>query len=341
MSLKLYTFTGAFLLLTLLLLSLCIFHLQAQPSKTNTGSMKTDSCRMAVNPKDRHLIFSFNMGALFIQKTRGLLSIAFPYASKDVSSAAITQGKFAGSLQDPFHTNAFLMDVLAFEVTSKRHSIETRFGIIPNYMENNNDANREIYFEGGYAHIFPVYLGRSRKTPSIQIKAGLDLFFMEFLKELGTIDNRDKDLYLVGDTASSTYTTYTLTASHHSVAHIHQADHLYVGFAHNSLDLVPGIRITTNPAGHHFCWAILASWFVPLVERGGLFLKQMPEKDGDPGNDVQHGFVSLSNKNITASLDNTPITKSPYSFGRLYIGASVGVAFPGIQKHSKRRKKNS
>ena len=285
---------------------LLLCHMSAMHLLSQT---KTDSVRKA---KDRHFILSWSTGMLFIHKKPGRLEISFPYYSSTLPST----GQFKSSLGNPFSQDLLLQDLLNLEFYSLHHSIDFHFGLIPNDDHRNSTYTDAYFIAGGYAHAFSP--GRH-----LLIKTGLDLTFYQFSRGLGNIDNRNADISILGYDSGPTF-MITSTAGRSSYTSTHTTDHLSVDFTQNVLALAPSIRLT-SPTSHQLYWAIQASWFLPLIDKGGLNLSQSDSTGTRHDFNNRFGLIGLDQPGISATFNGRPIDHSPYALGGLYLGATMGV----------------
>lgn len=270
---------------------------------------KMDSVRKA---KDRHFILSWSTGMLFIHNAPGQLAISFPYYSSGVPPSGIFNAKLGNS----FTRTLVFQDVINMEFLSMHHSIDFHVGVMPTNDHGDSAFNDAWFVAGGYSHNFTI--GRL-----LLIKAGLELTFYQFSRGLGNIDNRNAEVYLLGLYSGPTFTE-TETEGKTSVTKTYNTDHLYVEFDQNVMALVPSIRIT-SPTRSILYWAVQASWFVPLKDRGGLRISQ---EDNAGHSSTLSRLTELYQSDITATFNGRPVTRSPYSLGGFYLGATVGVCLP-------------
>jgi hypothetical protein len=272
---------------------------------------KTDSVRQK---KDRHVILSWSTGLLFIHKKPGELTIGFPYYS--YNSTATFQ--FKGTLGNPFSQDLLLHDVFNIEFLSLHHSIDIHIGGIPNDDHRHSTYSYAYYIAGGYAHCFS--LGKWG-----MFKTGADLEFYQFSRGLGSIDNRNTDLSVLGYDSGPTF-SITYGSNHATVIHYYTTDRLAVDFTQNVLAFSPSIRLTSS-RHQWFYWSVQAAWFLPLVDQGGLHLTQLDSAGDHHSFQNRFELIGMDQPGITATFNGRPVTRSPYSLGGLYLGAAVGICF--------------
>ncbi len=273
---------------------------------------QTDSVKQE---KNRHVIFSWSTGMLFIHKRPGQLAISFPYYASNLPSS----GQFKGTLGNPFTQDLLLQDLINVEFLSLHHSIGFHIGLIPNDDHRNSSYSDAYFVSGGYSHLFSI-------GKCLMIKTGIDLSFYQFARGLGNIDNRNTDVQVLGYDSGPSFSTSN-TLNNVTTTQTHTTDHLSVDFIENVLAFVPSLRVT-SPTHKKLYWSIQASWFLPLIDKGGLFLSQV-DSDGQRRSYLSRfGLIGLDQPDLTATFNGRPVTHSPYSFGGLCLGGTVGVCLP-------------
>ncbi|HLZ89225.1 MAG TPA: hypothetical protein VKQ52_18340, partial [Puia sp.] len=134
----------------------------------------------------------------------------------------------------------------------------------------------------------------------------------------GSIDNYNKTLYLLGEEADPTFTT---GGGRYSPPKTYTARTLDVSYSQRELALLPRVSIANNPFRGYGRWELSIGYNFPLVDRGGIFLKQV----GDGSSKGISGAVNINNSDISASYDGKPIRSAPYRFGGLYAGVLLSL----------------
>ena len=263
--------------------------------------------------QEKYTILSTSIGYLYNHKVQGNLSETFPYSSKDIYTGVVTRSIFTGGLQNPFSTNIYLIDLFQAEGVKHHHSFIFGVGI-------NNDVNMNYsaYFKGGYAHIFPIHFLQRNARDYINFKTSLELLYMWGYDEtLGTIDNNNKIVDLLGQQASN---QYTIARTRYSAGGTYNADHIAVFYQRTHLMLCPKISFTNKPPGHLY-WAMETGWFIPLIQTDTLKPYQMSSDSSASGNVV--ASVGINDQGASTTLNNTTLIRSP-SLGGLYLGIKIG-----------------
>ena len=279
------------------------------PAVCVSAQPPTDSVR---KEKNRHFIFGWSTGGLFIQKKPGQLAIGFPYFSSNLPST----GQFRGTLDNPFSQDLLLQDFFYTEFFSRHHSIDFHIGLMTNDDHRNSTYSDAEYIAGGYAHAF--YVGKQ-----LMVKTGADLIFYQFSRGLGAIDNRNADVYALGYDSGATFTIST-TNRGVTTTRTYTTDRLAVDFVQNVLAFAPSIRLTSPPS-HPIYWAVQVAWFLPLIDKGGLNLTQLDSAGSRNSFQNRFGLIGLDEPGITATFNGRPTNHSPYSLGGVYLGGTVGL----------------
>jgi hypothetical protein len=281
------------------------------------GQTKTDS---VLQKKDRHVILSWSTGLLFIPKKPGELGIHFPYSTSNSTSAP----EFIGHLGNPFSQDLLLQDVLHLEFLSRHHSIDFCGGFIPNDDHRGSAFSDAIYFGGGYAHTFAI-------GKILMIKTGADVLFYLLSRGLGSIDNRNIDVYALGYDSGPTFNV-SYSSRNGTVTDTYTTDRLAVDFTQTVLALTPSVRISSATC-HLFYWSVQAAWFLPIIDQGGLTLTQLDSGADRHSYQSRFQLIGLDQPGITATFNGQPAHHSPYSLGGLYLGATVGICFQPARKY--------
>lgn len=131
---------------------------------------------------------------------------------------------------------------------------------------------------------------------------------------LGTINNEDRQLYVLGNIIRPTYTTsgrYRKT---------YQAKTLDIYYSQKEWALVPKIAISNNPFRHFLHWEIELAYNIPFSEKAGILLTQ------NSLNPVK--TININDPGIRVLYERNPIKSSPYTLFGFYIGGRIGLNIP-------------
>jgi hypothetical protein len=262
-------------------------------------------------------ILSTGFGYLNNKKMPGNFTESFPYTTKDISTGATTSQTFRGSLQNPFASNIFFVDLFNVEVIRQHHGINGGFGM------NSDIGNRySAYFKGGYSYVFPVF-------HALLIKPGVDLIYMwGYDESLGNIDNYNKIIDLLGHEVGAKFST---PGSRNSPPETYNSDQLAIDYRRAHLMACPKIVITNRPGKTLYC-GIEAGWFISLIQTDTLRPEQMANDTNRDSNVVAN--VGINANGAVASFNQEKINKSP-SIGGLYVAMKVGCYIKAKRKTRK------
>jgi hypothetical protein len=288
------------------------------------AQLPVDSSRL--NKYFHYSSFTLTMGAAaqFFGHSNGLLSVSFPYVVTDSSGTSANNVFYAQKRKIYNGSKLYWFPVLV-EIGRLHHFFD--LGVSWSTVEG--EFTNGVDFTAGYGFIWYVD-GRHRSRGSAHpqrfaIKAALQVTYStdasgSSSEELGSIDNSNKTIYLLGHTAGPTFTTQ---ASRSTPAKTYEASTLIVAYSQREFSLLPRISIANNPYRSYLRWELMIGYNFPWYDRGGIFLQQQ-------SNDEYQGLggsVNINNPAITASYNNRPITKAPYRFSGLY--ASLLLSFGG------------
>ncbi len=220
-------------------------------------------------------IVSTSFGYMNNKKLPGNFKESFSYTTKDISTGTTTSQTFNGTLKNPFASNIFLIDLLNVEVISHHHSINGGFG-----MNSDIGNTYSAYFKGGYSYVFPVF-------QALLIKPGVDMVYMIGYDEtLGTIDNKNKIIDLLGHVAGS---QISIRRPRSSSAETYDADQLAINYRRDHLMACPKIAITNRP-GKTLYYGIEAGWFISLIQTDTLRPEQIAADSNRDSSTGQSGY---------------------------------------------------
>jgi hypothetical protein len=173
-----------------------------------------------------------------------------------------------------------------------------------------------------------LFLSKLKQPNGIIIKPSFNLAYYGFVTNLGNINNNGNTVYIFGNTALPTFTTTSK-----NVVTTHTSDHLNAVFKQNDYGISPKISISSNHFKRKLHWEINIAYFIPFSEDGGVRLEQIST---DGTTTLFAGYVHDLVNPISATFNNNPITKSPFTFHNLYIGFSLGVNLVHFDKPATR-----
>jgi len=262
--------------------------------------------------KDHFTIFYWNMGLFIFTKTKGKFTIGFPYERRD-SSEHITQQNYTSDREDPFSKNAVMIDLINVAHSSIKNFYTVGAGLVPNY-----DG---YYIDMGYGYNFyaPRFNGDIRNNSFI-LRPSFSLCYFNVSKKFDNIYNNQQDLKILGYYAYSHYVIHPLGGDYTETS-----EYVKVKFIQATISAVPGITISSNPFRKKFNYGLTCSWFIPAISKSGLLLIQKATDHNGEALNNDYSNIPLHHTDVTATLDDKKLTKSPYSFGGFYAGINFGV----------------
>ena len=260
----------------------------------------------------------FGIGMVSAANHPGNMHISFPYQTMDmngVKTSHIFKGNSDRLLSGQSPEVSFGLDI-----SKPFYAVNVSTGF--------NTTYQGAYYSIGYGR--NIYVGkqsqklRDRITnctwvvrPSINIAA-----FSFSGGNLGNIDNTKTTIYLLGEEANPTYSTYYGTSKH-----IYQADRLAINYKQNQIGIQPKITLCTNPYKTKMSVQFFVSYFIPLFQSGGLQMIQYSTTNaphvvsGSTGTKIKH------HDEITATYNNEPFHSIPFRANNLFIGVALGINF--------------
>ena len=289
-------------LLCILLLSLSFFQ------QSNAQSYHERSLYGALTAGAGIFVFNHNPG---------LMSINFPYTVTNASGNAthqVFQSKPIGS-----YSQRSLMGDVNLEVGNWRHCVS--IGVHP------TDFQAYIYMGYGYNFYFDIGARNANVSTDRKfvIKPSFNIAFSDYVLSdnknkddsyLGTIDNVDKTVELLGHTSSPTfhYTSGKANTDYHETS---KTLDLYYG--QTDWVFIPEITLSDNQYKHIFRWELNVGYHIPFYEEGGIRILQndwheikSPKLNGLGDN----GAVTTYNQKV--------ITSSPYKLSGFFVSATIG-----------------
>jgi len=232
-----------------------------------------------------YTIFSFGAGRMSVNDPGRDVSSSFSYTATDVSTGVSAFGTFRGSLGQGFLRTVNPIDLADLEFVRGRHSIDLGVGIA-----NEIGTSTSVYFKGGYRKIFSF--------GGFQIKPALDLYYFSGgSTKMGSIDNRNQDLTMMGFTATSEWTKdVTDEDGNVTETDTYYADHLDVNYTRHDFAVKPSVIVAKQL--DRLCLSVEAGWMQELGQ--SCFLK-LDQRDG-AGNGNYVGGVPLDNNGSMSGL---------------------------------------
>jgi hypothetical protein len=232
----------------------------------------------AQSPTGRYLLFSVSGGLLYPRHPGKDVTQNFGYTTIPDAGGGRTSQTFNGSLGHSFANPSFTGDFIGFEIAQKHHSIDFGIGLTQELKDNEGG-----YFRGGYRYHL-LFKG-------FRLKAGLDLYYViGGENKLGSIDNKDQEIDLLGYKAKSQWTETSSDDDGNTETDTHYVNKLDVLYQRNSFLAEPKIALTTT--GKHFAFGLEAGWMFQLAQDAVIELQQSDTK-GDNTHSV--GRVSMNN----------------------------------------------
>ncbi|WP_157446933.1 hypothetical protein [Cytophaga aurantiaca] len=259
--------------------------------------------------------FLFGAGMVSAHNHPGNLSLSFPYQTMDAGHnmyAHVFKTNTRHLLSNSSPELLFGIDITKSHVT---FNFSTGF---------NTSYNGAFYSLGAGMNLF---LGHNQRSPASRmqqagwiIRPSLNLSFFSFTTgDIGSIDNNNVTIYVLGSTAKPKFTYYR-----NKHTYTGYANKLVVIYKQNQIGIEPKIAVCTNPYRPGVGVQFFASYFIPLSQSCGLVLRQHDIKK----NATQ--FISGSSKNnlnrhdeITATYNNQRITSTPFDANYFFIGVAI------------------
>jgi hypothetical protein len=245
-------------------------------SKPANSSLPGSSALPASSPAapapENYSILSAGFGRFFLSTPGRDISATLPYMVKDVNSGLETNQTFNGSARSLFKTPVNMINLLNFELVRKHESIDLGFGL----AQERNADKQGFYLKGGYRYILPL--------GPLLIKPGVDNYFViAGQNTIGSIDNRQKEIFLAGYHAGDQFTV-TTSDDDGSTTDTYDADHLDISYGRTILLTEPKITLATRPAGR-WAFSLEFGWMIQLVQWSNLEFKQF-DASGDHSHSV-------------------------------------------------------
>ena len=263
----------------------------------------------------RYHSVSFFTGAAaqFHAKRDGLLSVSFPYKVVDASGDT-TSAVFQGQKSGIYNPARYLLTFVAIE-EGRRHAfihLDAYWSFVPWGGWG---------FQGliGYGRIW--YLGRrdlSQNGPERRYALKFSVNFIgctEFPADgnyvLGSIDNWNQTIYLLGQEADPTFSKST---SRYGGTQTYNVNTLDICYYQTEWSFMPKVSILPNPYRQHKLFELTIGYNLPVYEYNELSFVQRADEASQSA-----GTVHLSNRNVSASYNGKPFRPGTFRFQGLYL----------------------
>jgi hypothetical protein len=140
---------------------------------------------------------------------------------------------------------------------------------------------------------------------------------------LGTMDNQNKYIKVLGNTAGPTYT------SHDKYRKVYAANTLDVVYAQTEVAVVPKISVCNNPFKHLIHWQINMGYNIDLFNKGGIILRQNFEQSIKTPS-----IINIDDNGIVAKYNGNMVRAAPYNLSGFYFGIELGLNVLSKTGHS-------
>ena len=210
-------------------------------------------------PLDSYGFLSLDPGVFFASRPGHNISTSFPYTTTSYVSGTRSSETFEGSLQGRFTSPAYMLGISGGGAI--RHTyLDVGVGL---FRENGGDNG--IYLKGGFGYIIPL--------GGLFLRPTLDFYYLMGKNNIGTIDNTDKDINLLGHTAFSQYTVKSTDGDGNEYENTYDANHLDVNYQRHTLLANPKIAFTFKPQGK-MIFSLEAGWMLQVAQWCNLQLEQ-------------------------------------------------------------------
>lgn len=259
------------------------------------------------------IYFSASLGPEFTHypSNNGSLNVTFPYSSKD-QSGNMSQAIFSSNNHHPINRN-LMGAVLNLEMGNAKHFLAVNF-----YGWSKDDAISIGYGYNLYLDHGHIYTSNKPQNNKFIIKPSLNISYLNVKSNtIGSIDNENKYLYLLGNAIEPNFTTH----SRHGAPSF-AAKNLDIYLAQDNIGVCPKISIASNPYQKTLHWEFYVAYFVPLANEAKICYRQ---NNGKHTSRKTGGSNNLTDDQLNVAYNNQSITKSPYRFNGLNIGVSIGL----------------
>ena len=204
-------------------------------------------------------VLSLDAGTFFAHRPGNDIATSFPYTVTSLTSGGSTQSTFNGSLQGKFTSPAYLAG-LKFDYMWRRNVFDLGGGF---FWADGGDHG--FYLKAGYG--YNLFLG------GLAIRPAVDLYYLMGKDKMGTIDNSQKQISLLGFMAYEQYTVSQDDGDGGSYNETYDANHLDINYRRFTLLGNPKIIVSTPSLGR-LVVSLELGWLVQIYQRCDLQLEQ-------------------------------------------------------------------
>ena len=208
---------------------------------------------------ENYEMFSLDAGTFFPKRPGRDITAKFPYTVTSIATGTRDQKTFDGSLQGKFTSPAYLMG-LSFGVVRGRSHVDVGGGLL---REDGGDHG--FYVKGGYG--YDVSLG------GLVIRPSLDIYYLVEKNKMGTIDNTQKEISILGYTAYEQYSKQLDDGDGGTYEATYDANHLDINYQRFSFLANPKVVLAPRVTGR-FVFGLELGWMLQVSQRSNLQLEQ-------------------------------------------------------------------
>lgn len=299
--------------------------------KVNPQNLNSDSIYISKHFGYFSISLLSGVDLVIPHKDNQAIGLNFPYQITD-SSGTVSNKAFGSQNKRIYHSTKLLVFPIDLEVGGRSHFFNTGivFQIFP------NGYTTSCYLSAGYGFIWHLNCFHNNVNKKYVLKTSVNIAYNvdgggNSSSQLGSIDNENVKINLLGYTANP---TYTIQATKHRSGGTFSAKNLDVSYSQKEFSLLPKISISNNPynggqpinakkysnryyVGKIF-WEFSLGYNISLYDKGGIIFTQDDGNLSDKTNKIA-GPVSLDNKTFTFYSNNKATSSTPYSFSGLYI----------------------
>jgi hypothetical protein len=208
---------------------------------------------------ENYITLSLEAGTFFASRPGHDITLNFPYTVTSFATGGTDKQTFDGSLRGKFTSPAY-MGGLNLGFVLQHSSIDVGLGL---FREDGGDHG--WYMKGGYGYIVPL--------GGLLLKPAIDLYYLIGKDKIGTIDNNQKEISLLGYTAYDQFTVKSDDGEGSTVENTYNADHLDVNYRRFNFLANPKIVLATRPKGR-LVLSLELGWMFQLSQRCNMQLEQ-------------------------------------------------------------------